>query len=133
MVCFKGSNDIEKDPVVAIQWFRLAAAQNHPLARHMLAYCLSKGEGVEQNKEEAVTLWRELANENNPSAQYNLASLLTEKDFSGYNPKEGIELLRKSAKQQFTGQVPATVERLRCTFLTGHDFLAHSIFVAFYS
>jgi hypothetical protein len=41
-----------------MQWFRLAAAQNHPLARHMLAFCLANGEGIEQNKNEAAELWR---------------------------------------------------------------------------
>jgi TPR repeat protein len=101
LIYLEGNNNIEKDPAVAIKWFRLAVTQNDPLARHMLAFCLASGDGIKQNKEEAAELWRGLADENNPTAQYNLGALLTDKEYAGYNPKMGIKLLRKSAKQHF--------------------------------
>jgi len=56
-----GKHGIEKDPAVAVQWFRLAAAQNDSVAQNWLAYCLANGEGTEQNIDEAFRIWKTLA------------------------------------------------------------------------
>ena len=96
-----GDYGIEKDPTIAVQWFRLAAAQNNSDAQHQLAYCLATGEGVEQNQEEAAKLWQELALEGDAAAQYSLGSLLSDNNYAGYKPEEGMELLRKSAEQNY--------------------------------
>jgi TPR repeat protein len=102
-----GEYGIERDPTVAVQWFRLAAAQNHIIARNRLAECLMHGEGVEKNIDEAVQILREPAQESSdfskgePSCQYQLGTLLIDNEYVGYNPREGIKWFRKSAEQNY--------------------------------
>ena len=107
----KGEYGIESDPVVAVQWLRLAAAQNDSVACYRLAYCLAYGDAMEQNgvknTKEAVQIWKKLAQKSlefpkgDPASQYSLGTLLTHEEYAGYNPKESIKWLRKSAEQGY--------------------------------
>ena len=101
----EGNYGIERDPVVAVQWFRLAADQNDSLALHWLAHYFEMGDGVEQNKDEAARMFRELAQctanypKGDPASQFRLAALLLNQEYAGYNPKEGLQWLQKAAQQ----------------------------------
>ena len=101
----EGNYGIEKDSEIAVQWLRLAATQNDPVARSRLADCLVSGNGVEQNIEEAIQILKTLAQESSeypkgePFSQFRLGALLTNEELVEYNPKEGVKWLRKSAEQ----------------------------------
>jgi TPR repeat protein len=56
----------------AINWYRLAAEQEHVLAQSNLGFMYEKGQGVAQNYKEAMTWYRLAAEKNNALAQYNL-------------------------------------------------------------
>jgi len=102
-----GIHSIERDPVVAMQWFQRAAAQKDTVAQYRLAHCLLDGDGIEQNKDQAARIWQELSQptptypKGNPASQHSLGILLIDKEYSDYNPKEGIKYLYNSAAQDF--------------------------------
>ena len=107
LLYIEGNNGIEKDPAVAVQWFKLAAAQNDTESLHQFAVCLAYGEGIEQNYDEAAKIWRELSKKSqeypkgHPGCQCSLGSLLITKEYTGYDLKEGLKWLRKAAEQKF--------------------------------
>jgi TPR repeat protein len=46
-------------PKKAVEWFRRAAEQRHPVALHALAYCYDMGVGVRADRQAAIALYRQ--------------------------------------------------------------------------
>ncbi|MDR0522661.1 MAG: SEL1-like repeat protein [Planctomycetaceae bacterium] len=119
IIYMNGEDDVESDPAVAVQWFRLAANQNDTVARNLLAQCLIDGRGMEQDVDEAVKIWQELAKpsqkypQGEAVSQYGLGQLLLNQEYHGCNPKEAVKWLRKSAQQ---GCVAAQVRLGICLY-----------------
>ncbi|MCY1343106.1 Secretory immunoglobulin A-binding protein EsiB [compost metagenome] len=66
---------IQRDPALAITWFRIAAERGQPMARNMLGRCLEHGWGCAANAAEAARHYRIAADAGLDWAMYNLANL----------------------------------------------------------
>jgi len=67
---------IQRDPVLALTWFRLGAAQGHAMAHNMLGRCLEHGWGTAQAWPLAARHYRHAAESGLDWAIYNYANLL---------------------------------------------------------
>jgi len=63
---------VDKDPALAISWFRLAAGQGLPEAQTQVGVCIELGLGAPANATEAVEWYRRAAARKNALAQYHL-------------------------------------------------------------
>jgi hypothetical protein len=77
-VLYLRGRGVERDPVAAARWFRLAAEQGNPIAQDNLGQLYYKGEGVEKDLEEAARWIRAAAYQGDPSAQLRLGTLYAE-------------------------------------------------------
>jgi len=71
------------DKAAAVQWYRLAAAQNHPRAQHALGVCYFYGDGVDEDKAASVRWDTLAAAQGHAKAQYSLGVC--------YDNGEGVE------------------------------------------
>lgn len=55
---YNGTNNRNKDFEIAIEWWKMAAAQDNAEAQWLLGNAYLFGRGVEKNKEEAHRLWK---------------------------------------------------------------------------
>ena len=60
------------EPTIAVDWYRMAAAQNDKKAQYRLGFCYEKGLGVEQDFSMAVELYEKSAKQGYEKAQYHL-------------------------------------------------------------
>ena len=60
---------VEQDYIQAVQFYRLAAAQNHAGAQWTLGLCYKNGQGVAQDHVQAVEFYRLAAAQNHAIAQ----------------------------------------------------------------
>ncbi|MDF3934924.1 tetratricopeptide repeat protein [Pseudomonas citronellolis] len=67
---------IERDPALALTWFRIAAERGHGMARNMLGRCLEHGWGTAANPAAAAEHYAHAAAEDLDWGLYNLANLL---------------------------------------------------------
>ena len=68
--CYANGNGVEKDPKIAVEWYRAAAHQGEPEAKHRMFVCCRDGIGIEANEEE-ITKWsNQAAWEGFAEAQY---------------------------------------------------------------
>ena len=93
----------EKDPVQAVHWFKMAAAQGHPRAMREYASCLEDGTGVDKSISESRLWYEKSASTGYAVAQNDLARLLLNGEDAQKDTEEAIRLLRLSADQGFDG------------------------------
>ena len=67
---------IERDPALAVTWFRIAAERGHAMARNMLGRCLEHGWGVPANPAEAAEHYARAAADYERMGRADDASLL---------------------------------------------------------
>ncbi|MDQ8036750.1 MAG: tetratricopeptide repeat protein [Pedobacter sp.] len=96
--CLDGRG-MDRDATQALNWFRLAAAQNHVMAINMLGRCQENGWGCVPDISAALSNYRRAAEAGLDWGQYNYANLLrmgrgTEPDTAG-----AFELYMKAAEQ----------------------------------
>ena len=60
------------EPAVAVDWYRMATAQNNKKAQDRLGFCYEKGLGVEQDLFRAVEFYKKSAKQGYDKAQYHL-------------------------------------------------------------
>lgn len=102
---------VEVDPVEAVKWYRIAAAQNITLALHNLGNVHASGSGVEQSDSEAVYWWKLAALKGDAIPQFRLAKMLeqgkgVEKDLIG-----AVHWYRESSRRGYQNAT-AALERL---------------------
>jgi len=78
---------VNRDPVVARDWFERAAYLGNPVAQNDLATLYLNGQGVARNLDLALEWYRRAAEQGNPNAQYNLGTL--------YAARQEIEAARR--------------------------------------
>lgn len=66
---------IQKDPSLALQWFQIAARQNHAMAANMAGRCFEHGWGHEIDCSQAVHYYQQAAHMGLDWGLYNLANL----------------------------------------------------------
>ena len=62
----------DRDAVIAVAWYRLAAQGGNIHAQHNLAVAYANGDGVEMNIDHAMHWWQQAASSGNGDSQYNL-------------------------------------------------------------
>ena len=72
-ICYNVGVGVEKNPDVALKWWRMAADQGLAEAQTNLGTCYQRGIVVEQNYEEAIRLYQLAAEQEHARAYYNLA------------------------------------------------------------
>jgi len=74
-VDLKGRRIIPRDPVRAVQWYRLSAEQGNSIAQNQLGVCLSLGLGASRNFPEAISWTKKALKLGESSAAHNLATI----------------------------------------------------------
>jgi TPR repeat protein len=69
-------NGIERDPALAVTWFRIAAHNGHAMAANMLGRCFEHGWGCLADAAKAVAFYRQAADAKLDWGFYNLGNLL---------------------------------------------------------
>ena len=98
MMYYKGGL-VSRDTKKAVEFFQLAADQNHAMAQNMLGYMYINGEGVNKDSKKAVEFFRLAASQGLADAQTSLGFYYAsgekgEKDF-----KEAMGWFQKAANQ----------------------------------
>ena len=75
---YADGREMKRDPAVAAEWFRKAAAKNHAPSQYRLGALYEKGVGVERSSVEAANWYRRAADAGNIRAMHNLAVLMAE-------------------------------------------------------
>jgi TPR repeat protein len=91
----------EENPVAAVKWLRLAAAQGHANAQYNLGVIYLSGSGVPTDLVEAAKWFEKSAGQNHTAAQYNLGvcyrdGLGLEKDLAG-----AVKWFRTAAERNY--------------------------------
>ena len=95
---------VEQDFAEALNWFRLAASQNHMRAQYNLGFMYDNGQGVSQDYTEAARWYQKAAEQGHVNAQNNLGVLYAHGQGVKQDPAEAVRWYRKAAEQ---GQVNA--------------------------
>ena len=94
---------MEKDPALAVEWYRKAAEQGNVDAQVNLGWCYEQGEGVEKDPALAVEWYRKAAEQGNAGAQLNLGWCYRKGEGVEKNPAVAVEWYRKAAEQGNAG------------------------------
>lgn len=86
---------VERDYIIAVKWFDLAAEQGNEDAMIALGICYLRGNGVEKNVQEGIKLWTMAADRDNKKAMIKLASLY-------YNGSYGVDVNYNEAFKWYT-------------------------------
>jgi TPR repeat protein len=89
---------IQRDPELAIRWFRIARAQGNAMAHNMLGRCLEHGWGCDQDLATAAHEYSEAAKLGLDWGLYNLANLLATGRGVMQNQAHAFELYRQAAE-----------------------------------
>ncbi len=87
------------DPVQAVQWYRLAAAQQHVLAQHNLGNVYFSGTGVPQDDAMAVQWWTLAAEQGDAIPQYRLGIMFEEGRGVSTDLQQALRWYRDSAQR----------------------------------
>ena len=82
----------QKNPTLAVYWFRKAAEQNIPLALYHLAVCMEYGWGTPKNVKTALEYYSRLEKNGMKQAAYRRAVLLWEGVFEEIEPQKELAL-----------------------------------------
>jgi TPR repeat protein len=97
------SYEIEKDPVEAVKWYRMAAEQGNVDAQYDLGVCSQNGNGVAQDLDEAVKWYRMAAEHGDVEAQFILGWRSEYGQGVTKDPVEAVRWYRMAAEQGNTG------------------------------
>lgn len=89
---------IQRDPVLALTWFRIAARQGHAMACNMVGRCLEHGWGRIANPAEAALYYRLAAERGLDWGLYNLANLLATGRGVPEDPHQAFTLYLQAAE-----------------------------------
>ncbi|MEX2481820.1 MAG: tetratricopeptide repeat protein [Gammaproteobacteria bacterium] len=106
---------IARDPVRAVEWYRLAAAQGHRDAQYNLAVAYASGEGAAQDDAEAVHWYRMAAAQGSVLAQYSLGIAHAQGMGTAQSDAEAVTWYLEAAGQGY----PAAQYNLAHMFLAG--------------
>ena len=100
-ICYHEGQDVPKDYVEAVKWFRKAAEQGFADAQFALGSEYRKGEGVSKNIAETVKWFRKAAEQNSAEAQFNLGGCYVMGEGVKKDYVEAVNWFRKAAEQGF--------------------------------
>ena len=89
---------IQRDPALAIRWFRIARAQDNAMARNMLGRCLEHGWGCDPDPSSAADEYRKAAGLGLDWAMYNLANLFATGRGVAQDQAQALLLYRQAAE-----------------------------------
>src|SRR5437773_3728986 len=98
-LCYANGNNVAKDEVEAVKWFRKAAEQNYAKAQATLGFCYYDGQGVTKDEVEAVKWFRKAAEQNIAVAQGMLAACYDKGTGVTKDQVEAAKWSRKAAEQ----------------------------------
>jgi TPR repeat protein len=99
--CYYNGNEVTKDDVEAVKWWRKAAAQNNADAECNLGVSYKYGEGVIKDEVEALKWYRKAAAQNECHAECNLGIAYDLGQGVAQDQVEAVRWYRKSADQNF--------------------------------
>lgn len=89
---------IQRDPVLAVRWFRIARAQGNAMAHNMLGRCLEHGWGCNPNLWAAAGEYTRAAEQGLDWAMYNLANLFATGRGVAQDQAKALALYRQAAE-----------------------------------
>ncbi len=113
-----GTNGAEKDIIQALQWYRQAATNNHPIAAYKIGICYEKGHAnIEKNENFAITFYKQSAELGYAPAQHQLGLC----HFNGIGglkkaTKEAVHWYQLAAEQGY----PPAINSLGFCYFHGH-------------
>lgn len=97
---YEEGKEVEKDDVLAAQWYRKAADAGDSEGQSNFADMLTEGRGVSRNDAEAFSWYRKSAAQGNKYAQYDMAQMLEQGRGTARNEREAAKLYLKAAEAQ---------------------------------
>lgn len=88
---------IQRDPELAVRWFRIARAQGNAMAHNMLGRCLEHGWGCNPAPSAAASEYRKAAEQGLDWAMYNLANLFATGRGVAQDQAQALALYRQAA------------------------------------
>ena len=98
-IAFDQGHGVQKSAEKALEWFRRAAAQNHPMGQNSVGQSYVFGRGVAKDPAEAVRWTRLAAEQGYAQAQANLAGFYLDGFGVPRDDKQAAELARKASEQ----------------------------------
>lgn len=89
---------IQRDPELAVRWFRIARAQGNPMAHNMLGRCLEHGWGCNPDLSTAAREYRKAAEQGLDWGMYNLANLFATGRGVVLDQAQALPLYRQAAE-----------------------------------
>ena len=102
VIYYAGFGDIQKDYVLAFQYFSKSAAKSYDEAIFYKATFYYNGNGVEQNLAEAFNLWKSIAEKGHIRAQNNVGMCYMNGVGISKNEAEGIKWLELASEQGYS-------------------------------
>jgi uncharacterized protein len=96
---YRAGKVVTRDFNQAIEWFRKAAAKNHPMAQNVLGLMYASGEGVPADPAVAVQWFGKAAAQGYGAAQSNLGWVYYTGSGTTQNPAEAVRLFRLASEQ----------------------------------
>jgi len=93
-----GGRGIQRDPVLAVRWFRIACTQGNAMAHNMLGRCLEHGWGCDPDPSAAACEYRKAAGQGLDWAMYNLANLFATGRGVAQDQAQALTLYRQAAE-----------------------------------
>ena len=84
-----------------VKWLKKAAAQDHNIATHNLAFAYYYGRSVEKNFQEAYKLFSKVAAKEVSGSQHMVGEMLLAGEGVKRDPEEGVRWLLKAAKSNY--------------------------------
>ncbi len=88
---------IQRDPELAVRWFRIARGQGNAMAHNMLGRCLEHGWGCNPAPSAAASEYRKAAEQGLDWAMYNLANLFATGRGVAQDQAQALALYRQAA------------------------------------
>ena len=90
---------VDKDVLIAVEWYEKAAAQGNSLVQHDLGVKYFRGMGIAQNYEKAAAWWRMAADNGVAESQYNLGLMYVRGLYFEKDNAKAINWYSKAASQ----------------------------------
>jgi len=116
---YRFGEGIEKDPVKAREYFRLAAEQGDAWGQVNLGLTYEYGDGVDQNFEQAVKWYKKAADQDYASGQFNLGDMYENGKGVPIRHSKAMDLYEKAAEQgcMNMGKVCLSIWKRQCPFI----------------
>jgi TPR repeat protein len=129
-VCYDYGTGVAKDEKKAVEYYLLAAQQNHIKAQYNLGVCYDYGNGVVKDEKKAIEYYQLAAHQNDTGAQFSLAILFKKHGdylnsvvwYSKCDPQKAIKLMSEHPEYfmfvcQKTKELEKEVETLKETII----------------